>query len=423
MAEGRKKEAAGVAKYYAAGKNVIDTESAAALQSSRGAIEAIGQGKQGEDVYQAGITSAREQARLVSGTKRIGGDVSAQVADFIPTLDALKRNEKLVEEAKKAGYGPDRLEEYVKKLQLRKTEKPDTSLEKNVDAARILQRSGLLIDQAAKAMDGASTAMVSAVKSFDEAVKMLAQASGTGVKQGAAVEKAKESDTAALNKQQAAMEQNKRVQSDPNASAKLKADAQKAEDDANKESIKTMAAKREAFLKEQNELREINKKQRIAGKEVFNTMEAARAAGAAPAAVPVAPVSAPATAPSVEGASPAAPAEKPVEVPQALTGGVFSGPDASSVMPTKTSMTANDILESIKQSTNKVEKKTVASELPNLEMASNVASKISTKTQKASPFEVLEKFTDLLEEKFEDVIDAISENNNIKEEILLYSRV
>jgi hypothetical protein len=51
MAEGRKKEAAGVAKYYAAGKNVIDAESAMAMQNSAGAIEAINRGEKGENVY------------------------------------------------------------------------------------------------------------------------------------------------------------------------------------------------------------------------------------------------------------------------------------------------------------------------------------------------------------------------------------
>jgi hypothetical protein len=96
------------------------------------------------------------------------------------------------------------------------------------------------------------------------------------------LEKAKKADTEALNKQQAAMDANKKIQADPTATKAQKESAQKSEDDANKESMKAMASKRETFLKEQNDLREINKKQRSIGKEVYKTMEDARKAGAAP---------------------------------------------------------------------------------------------------------------------------------------------
>lgn len=296
MAEGRKKEAAGVAKYYAAGKNVVDAESAMAMQNSAGAIKAIGEGKEGEDVYQAGIESAKESARRTAGTKAIGGDVSNLIGDFNATLDAIKRTEKAQEEMKKLGIKSP--EEYAKRIQKEKEEKPDPSLAKNVEAMQIQQKAGLTLDQAAKLMDGAGLAMASSVKAFNEAVKLFGQASGTGPSQGTAIDKAKEADTAALNKQQSAMDANKKTQNDPTATKAQKEAAQKSEDEANKESMKAMAAKREAFLKEQNELRELNKKQRIAGREVFKTMEDARKAGAAPASAPaVAPASAPASAP------------------------------------------------------------------------------------------------------------------------------
>ena len=307
MAEGRKKEAAGVAKYYAAGKNVVDAESAMAMQNSAGAIKAIGEGKEGEDVYQAGIESAKESARRTAGTKAIGGDVSNLIGDFNATLDAIKRSEKAQEEMKRLGIKSP--EEYAKRIQKEKEEKPDPSLEKNVKAMQIQQQAGLYMDQAAKLMDGAGLAMASSVKAFNEAVKLFGQATGTGPSQGTAIDKAKERDNAALNKQQSAMDANKKTQNDPTATKAQKEAAQKSEDEANKESMKAMAAKREAFLKEQNELRELNKKQRIAGKEVFKTMEDARKAGAAPASAPaVAPASAPAVAPA------SAPASAPVEM-------------------------------------------------------------------------------------------------------------
>ena len=518
MAEGRKKEAAGVAKYYAAGKNVVDSESAMAMQNSAGAIQAISEGKQGEDVYQAGIASAKESAKRTAGTKAIGGDVSNQIGDFNATLDAIKRSEKVQAEAKSLGITP---EAYAKKLQDEKKEKPDPSLAKNVEAMQIQQQAGLTLDQAAKLMDGAGLAMASAVKAFNEAVKLFGQAGGTGPSQGTAIDKAKERDNAALNKQQSAMDANKKTQNDPTATKAQKEAAQKSEDEANKESMKAMAAKREAFLKEQNELRQLNKKQRIAGKEVYKTMEDARKAGAAPgaetSAAPAAPASAPTTpAPSTEkatgpdahgesaapagkapednakdkaaapttaaapvplkssstksdllianepvtadkplsmaqlaaielslgsgnsypahvmdkynkqktnSASPASPTSaETIPINKAMGGGIFDGPGSNSVMLNNSSMPANDILTSLRQSFGSVQKQSIESEVPKLTKFNTMAPG-SRGGSTGSSMDILEKFTDIMEQKMSDVISAISDNNNIKEEILLYSKV
>ena len=40
-----------------------------------------------------------------------------------------------------------------------------------------------------------------------------------------------------------------------------------------------------------------------------------------------------------------------------------------------------------------------------------------------SSMDILERFTDIMEQKMSDVISAISDNNDLKEEILLYSKV
>jgi hypothetical protein len=319
-----------------------------------------------------------------------------------------------------------------------------------------------------------------------------------------------------LNKQQAAMDANKQTKADPNATAKQKADAQKAEDDANKESMKAMAAKREAFLKEQNDLRELNKKQRATGKEVYKTMEDARKAGAAPAAPAAEPVamgnegrrgatpSSGSASPSPSSASeahsegesgkaaePTAPktaapvplkssstktdllianepvtADKPlssaqmaviglslgsgnsypahvmekynsqkanktspvaptssetIPINKADVGGVFDGPGKNSVMINSNSMPANDILTSLRESFGSVQKKSIESEVPKLTKF-NTMSPGSRGGSSSSSMDILERFTDIMEQKMSDVIDAISDNNNIKEEILLYSK-
>lgn len=525
MAEGRKKEAAGVAKYYAAGKNVIDQDSAMAMQNSAGAIKAISEGKEGEDVYQEGIKSAKEAAIRTAGTKRIGGDVSAQIGDFNATLDAIKRSEKLQEDMKKSGLSP---EAYAKQLQKEKQEKPDPTLAKNVEARQIQQKAGLLMDQAAKKMDGAGLAAASAAKAFEEAVKLFNQANGGGTL-GAATEKAKKADDAALKTQQAAMDANKKVQADPNATKAQKAEAQKTEDQANRDSMMAAAKKREAMMKELDDFRKLNKERRAAGKEAYKDLAAARAAGAmpaeaAPAAAPAAPTSAPAaaapksdkattgpdahgesaapggkapdsekkdkdkdkaTAPTTAaapiplkanttknellianepviadkplskaqiamiefgvsqgnkfpdmvmqkfnsqmfGAKPVAPNATPAgdsEIPinKAATGGIFDGPGKNSVMLNSSTMAANDALTSLRESFSSVQKKSVESELPTLTKINSMAPTGRSSSVNSS-MDILEKFSEIMEQKLSDVIDAISDNNDLKEEILMYSK-
>lgn len=279
MAEGRKKEAAGIAKYYAAGKNVVDDESAKAALTSRGAIDAIGQGKSNEDVYRAGLVTAKEQMGREAKYRSIGGK-EGQIQDQNALLDAIKTDEKVQQEYKEKGFKT--ADEYAKALQEEKIKNADKNLKKNVEAVQIQQQAGQLMDGAAKKFDGAGLAMSSAVKAFNEAVGLYTKANG-GTSNTKSLAAAKKDDAAALNSQQAAMDKNKKVQSDPNATKEQKIAAQKAEDEANKISQKAMAAKIEAQLKEKNDLRELNKKQRLAGKQVYKDMEAARAAGAAPA--------------------------------------------------------------------------------------------------------------------------------------------
>jgi hypothetical protein len=111
-----------------------------------------------------------------------------------------------------------------------------------------------------------------------------------------------------------------------------------------------------------------------------------------------------------------------IPVNKAAGGGIFDGPGSNSVMLNSSSMPANDILTSLRQSFGSVQKKSIESEVPKL-------TKFNTMTPSGrggstgSSMDILEKFTDIMEQKMSDVISAISDNNNIKEEILLYSKV
>jgi len=107
---------------------------------------------------------------------------------------------------------------------------------------------------------------------------------------------------------------------------------------------------------------------------------------------------------------------------RADAGGIFDGPGKNSVMINSNSMPANDILTSLRESFGSVQKKSIESEVPKLTKF-NTMSPGGRGGSSSSSMDILERFTDIMEQKMSDVIDAISDNNNIKEEILLYSKV
>ena len=122
-------------------------------------------------------------------------------------------------------------------------------------------------------------------------------------------------------------------------------------------------------------------------------------------------------------ASPASPTSaETIPINKAMGGGIFDGPGSNSVMLNNSSMPANDILTSLRQSFGSVQKKSIESEVPKLTKF-NTMTPGSRGGSTGSSMDILEKFTDIMEQKMSDVISAISDNNNIKEEILLYSKV
>jgi hypothetical protein len=86
----------------------------------------------------------------------------------------------------------------------------------------------------------------------------------------------------------------------------------------------------------------------------------------------------------------------------------------------KGTMSTSAALKSLRETFTQVEKKSVESELP--ELTSKIESPVA-KPQKSNSVAMLEELTYIMEQKLSDVISAISDNNNIKEEILLYSKV
>lgn len=459
--DGRKKEGAAFARLAAAGFDATSPETASAMRSSRGAMEAIKRGGvSDEDVYRAGLETAEETLKLIADNKKIGGDVSAFMLDLVPSLDAVKRDKKLVEEFNKSGF--DNFEDYTRSIK-QAPGKPDPTLAKNVEAIQLQQRAGLIFDEAARMMDGAAITMAQSVDMFNKAVDMFAKARGyqQQKEKPTNIVGAQKADTQALEKQQKAIEDAERVLKDPNATPEQRKLAESNRDMANREAQITLANRREMELKlrkqyqdEMKALRQQGKADQVITLDKYlkkkkDEIQAQTVGGGRGVVNPVlvtpgvsSPSSEPVTPPTgadfqksdkdtttvpTPTATPVAPTSQKdteVEVPAALLGGIFKGPSSSSVMPNSKKFTANDILNSIKSSTGKVERKTVDSELPGLEQVAEYGTNATTpKSKKNDAILVIEKFANIMESKLDDMIEAVSENNNIKEELLLYSRV
>ena len=264
-------------------------------------------------------------------------------------------------------------------------------------------------------MDGAGLAMASSVKAFNEAVQLFAKANGIATPSTTAPDLSKAGDVSS--------EASAIANASSELTEKQRQIYQKAMQEY-REAVKNGTVMQKYFgVGLDEKMQAAKQKMDLASQGKLNETQAAPTTGATPAPTP-----APSTSTGAPEATPVAPQSSndttPIDIPQALTGGLFKGPNSSSVMPNKSSMTASDVLTSIKQSMGKVERKAVESELPNLEMAANAATTMKPATSKKSnSLEILDRFTEIMESKFDDVISAISENNNIKEEILLYSKV
>ena len=112
--------------------------------------------------------------------------------------------------------------------------------------------------------------------------------------------------------------------------------------------------------------------------------------------------------------------ETTLDINKAETGGIFTGPGSANSTMGKGTMSTSAALKSLRETFTQVEKKSVESELP--ELTSKIEAPVA-KPQKSNSVAMLEELTYIMEQKLSDVISAISDNNNIKEEILLYSKV
>jgi hypothetical protein len=225
--------------------------------------------------------SVRLQQRNLAGINALVGDIEFQNTSVVKTDDFQRQQLKIAQEAEKAGFkGADPVGDLLK---AKKAEKPTPEMELIIDAGRRNQNSAMMMETGIRTFGGAADLSYKASVLFEKAVSMFPGTSiaGGGLSTGTpgipgpygsatlppTLQQATATDIAALNKQQAAMAANEKLKVGTRATKEQKEQkeaAQKAEDDANKEAMKTMAAKREAALREQNARREQRKAENAA---------------------------------------------------------------------------------------------------------------------------------------------------------------
>ena len=223
--------------------------------------------------------SVRLQQRQLAGITAMTGNIDALQTDFVKSADLAQRQLVIAQEAEKAGFkGADAAGEYMKAIQSGRM-KPTPEMEKIIDAGRMQQNAAMMMESGIRRFGGAAELSYQASVLFEKAVSMFpgTDIAGGGLKTGTpgttpsvptvalpTLEQTKAADTAALNKQQAAIDANEKIKADAKATKEQKEAAQKAEDDANKEAMKAMVAKREAALREQNARKEQRKAENAA---------------------------------------------------------------------------------------------------------------------------------------------------------------
>lgn len=164
---GDRRGAMGAAQFAAAG-GIAGEESAAFERTYRGAIQAIQSGKTTEEALVAGANSARELLSDMAQTKRFGGDVSALLTgNFAQMLDFVQKMEK----AGQSGNIKDLLESLQRE---RREAGGDTRA--NVELVASQQRTALELDKLLKEYIRLSPDFYKKIQEkFEDFVKSLRQ--------------------------------------------------------------------------------------------------------------------------------------------------------------------------------------------------------------------------------------------------------
>ena len=177
QAAGDTKGATGVAEYFA-GRGITGQASAVAYNQFAGRgglIEGIKKGASSSELSTRAAAGYERQARMMADTGRFGGDVSGlMTSGFGQVQEYTARMAELQKKAAEMGY--TNISDYIDAEQKAKKNTKDKTTQQNAEVAQQQQQTAMIIDGAAKKMDGAGLAMASAMKIFNESVELFGEA-------------------------------------------------------------------------------------------------------------------------------------------------------------------------------------------------------------------------------------------------------
>ena len=230
QATGDTKGATGVAEYFA-GRGITGQASAVAYNQFAGRgglIEGIKKGATTGELSTRAAAGYERQARMMADTGRFGGDVSGlMTSGFGQVQEYTARMAELQKKAAEMGY--TNISDYIDAEQKAKKNTKDKTTQQNAEVAQQQQQTAMIIDGAAKKMDGAGLAMASSMKIFNDSVELFGKATKKMAKEkGIELPASKEEQTAALKTEIVKLKDSIRIKNQSIANLDPKIEANKA---------------------------------------------------------------------------------------------------------------------------------------------------------------------------------------------------
>jgi len=159
---------------FAAGRGPTDETSAAFMQTYGNASKAALEGKNIGEIIKEGQLQANQQLKQFAGVKAVGGDVSPLITGKIGNMiDTSKKNETVLKAVGEKGN----IDDYIKELQKQRKE-GDDRLQATVAGNRMQQAAGQIMDKAVFGFNDAAKIHAAATTKFKEAVDTFSKVVG-----------------------------------------------------------------------------------------------------------------------------------------------------------------------------------------------------------------------------------------------------
>lgn len=178
QAAGDTKGATGIAE-YAAGRGITGQASATAFiqfGGKGGLIERAKKGGTSGELAEAAAAGYNRQMGIMADTRRFGGDTSGLMTSTF--AQGQEFTARMAEVQKNAAERNMSVAEYLDAEQEARKNTKDKTTQQNAEVAQQQQKTAMILDDAAKQMDGAGLAVSGAMKIFTEATDLFGKAVG-----------------------------------------------------------------------------------------------------------------------------------------------------------------------------------------------------------------------------------------------------